>query len=166
MLSSYGHLKNILNSAKNLLSNSVLYQVIELKKLSLDGARFNLYKCDGCNKIFEHSGEEIVYVFLCGHKYHFECASYHNQLVCVLCKKNQMENSVTNPNIVSKQSLIEKDYSKLGITSNLNVIKQNSGIETDKKKSISDILADRLKACDKIFMERDSLVIIILLIHL
>ena len=172
MLSSFGHQKNILGSAKNLLSNSVLYQVIELKKLGQEGARFNLYKCDGCNKIFEHVlPDEVIYVFMCNHKYHYSCANYHNTLVCLICKQNEMDNSVTNPNIISRQSLLEKDFNKSEFVGNKNIKILGWGkVYTDKtitrivsqEGEQKNNLEGRLRELDKVFMERDSLVIIFL----
>jgi hypothetical protein len=110
MLSSYSHQKNILNSAKNLLANSILYNVIELKKLNAKGNRYNLYKCDGCNKLFNHLANETIAVFGCGHKYHTKCFSYmkndyEREIVCSICLKNEIENSLVNHNI---KSLIER----------------------------------------------------------
>jgi hypothetical protein len=102
MLNSYSHLKNILISAKNLLANSVLYNVKELKKLNQKGCKYNLYKCDQCSKLFNHMSDEGIYVFGCGHKCHIRCTTtIDNDIICIICRKNEIENSVTNPNIRS-----------------------------------------------------------------
>lgn len=110
MLSSYSHQKNILNSAKNLLANSILYNVLELKKLNSKGNRYNLYRCDGCNKLFNHLSNETIAVFGCGHKYHSKCSGFvkngdDREIICSICLKNEIENSIMNPNI---KSLIER----------------------------------------------------------
>jgi len=106
MLSSYSHLKNILISAKNLLANSILYNVIELKKLNQKGNKYNLSKCDQCGKRFNnHILDETILLFGCGHKCHVNCAlNVLADKICNICSKNEIENSVTNPNI---RSLIE-----------------------------------------------------------
>ena len=155
MLSSYGHLKNILNSAKNLLSNSILYQVIELKKLNNEGCRFNLYKCDGCNKIIEQYGQDSIYVFVCGHKYHLPCATYHNMLVCFACKKNELEESVTNPNIKSRASLIERDFSQVKELKEAQ--RRKHTLIEQPKKSKNDIKLGKLQLLDNTYLEINSL---------
>lgn len=93
MLSSYSHQKNILQSANNLLSNSVLYNVIELKKLNSKGCRLNLYKCDSCDKLFNHMNDEPIYGFFCGHKFHLKCCSFKDgqEMICEICKKNEFD---------------------------------------------------------------------------
>jgi WD40 repeat protein len=102
MLSSYSHLKNILISAKNLLANSILYNVIELKKLNHRGNRYNLYKCDQCSRLFNHMSDEAILVFGCGHKCHMKCVGNDDSdVICNICRRNEIENSVTNPNIRS-----------------------------------------------------------------
>jgi hypothetical protein len=106
MLLSYSHLKNILISAKNLLANSILYNVIELKKLNQKGNKYSLYKCDQCSKLFNHLNDEAIYVFGCGHKCHPGCAiKIEDEFNCNICIKNEIENSVTNPGI---RSLIQR----------------------------------------------------------
>jgi WD40 repeat protein len=107
MLSSYSHLKNILISAKNLLSNSVLYNVIELKKLNQKGNRFNFNKCDQCSKGFNPISEDPIIVFGCGHKCHFKCACYddNGEAYCITCRKNEIENSLFT---IGRKSLIQR----------------------------------------------------------
>jgi hypothetical protein len=108
MLLSYSHLKNILISAQNLLANSILYNVIELKKLNQKGNKYNLYKCDQCGRLFNHINDEPVYIFGCGHKCHSNCAVLiGEEYNCNICIKNEIENSVTNPGI---RSLIQRVY--------------------------------------------------------
>lgn len=106
MLSSYSHLKNILISAKNLLSNSVLYNVIELKKLNQKGNKYNFRKCDHCCKGFNPISEDPIVVFGCGHKCHSKCI-VGNELepYCVTCRKNEIENSLFT---IAKKSLIQR----------------------------------------------------------
>jgi WD40 repeat protein len=105
-LLSNSHLKNILISAKNLLANSILYNVIELKKLNQKGCKYNLYKCDQCSRLFNHINDEPIYVFGCGHKCHPNCAvKIGDEYNCNICIKNEIENSVTNPGI---RSLIQR----------------------------------------------------------
>ena len=113
MLSSYSDLKNILISAKNLLANSILYNVIELKKLNQKGNKYNLGKCDQCGKKFNNVIiDETILLFGCGHKCHVNCAlNLGGEKICNICSKNEIENSVTNPNIRSLiQSRVHKIY--------------------------------------------------------
>jgi len=149
MLSSYSHLKNILNSAKNLLSNSIILSCSELKKISCEGNSYNLYKCDGCKNIFNAYSEEIIYVFACGHKYHEECAEYHGELLCPICMKNEIEENVTNPS-TRRLSLSGKE-SKSEIKMDLKR-QQNMAIEN---KSKLDNRFDRLRAFDKHYLQKD-----------
>jgi len=106
MLSSYSHLKNILISAKNLLSNSVLYNVIELKKLNQKGNKYNFNRCDQCSKGFNPLSEDEIVIFGCGHKCHFKCVS-RNEVdpYCITCRKNEIENSLFS---LGRQSLIHR----------------------------------------------------------
>jgi len=175
MLTSYGHLRNILNSAKNLLSNSVLYQIVELKKLNNEGSSIFLYKCDLCHNLFDHEYDESIYVYGCGHKFHIQCAhDKDNHYVCQICKKNELEDNVTNPNMVTRASLIEKDTSKFKdnqippIIYPLPIQKTTWNkkllVEVDKHnklpKSPRSKLISKLKTYDKEYLERDSLVFI------
>ncbi len=106
MLSSYSHLKNILISAKNLLSNSVLYNVIELKKLNQKGNKYNFNKCDQCSKGFNPMSEDPIIVFGCGHKCHTRCVSTSEvDPYCITCRKNEIENSLFT---MGKKSLIQR----------------------------------------------------------
>jgi hypothetical protein len=99
MLSSYSHQKNILISAKNLLANSVLYNVIELKKINQKGNKYNLYKCDQCSKLFNHIADEAIYIFRCGHKCHIRCSGNEDgDVICIICRRNEIESSVSSTN--------------------------------------------------------------------
>ena len=109
MLSSYSHQKNILNSANNLLANSVLYNVLELKKLNSRGCKLTLYKCDYCEKLFNHISDEPIFAFFCGHKFHLKCCSVdNNTLSCEICKKNEFDYFENDMKIGGNNSLIEK----------------------------------------------------------
>lgn len=154
MLSSYSHLKNILFSAKNLLANSILYNVIELKKLNSEGCRYNLYKCDGCSRIFNYLSEDNICVFGCGHKYHLLCAEAKAEMICHICKKNEIENSVTNPNVKMRPSLIEieKDFPHFyenSVSTNHERRVSTSNMDSLKKASKFDHIFNRLKALVK-----------------
>jgi hypothetical protein len=107
MLSSYSHLKNILISAKNLLSNSVLYNVIELKKLNQKGNKYSFNKCDQCSKGFNPISEDPIIVFGCSHKCHFKCTCYddNGEAYCITCRKNEIENSLFT---LGRKSLIQR----------------------------------------------------------
>ena len=106
MLSSYSHLRNILKSAKNLLSNSVLYHIVDLKKLNNEGAGYDLYKCDHCGILFDDKSEESINIFACSHKYHTVCPNTNKtNSICIICKRNEIEDNITNPNSVSKTKL-------------------------------------------------------------
>lgn len=154
MLSSYSHLKNILISAKSLLANSILYNVIELKKLNHKGNKYSLYKCDQCAKLFNHLSDEAIYVFGCGHKCHIRCAiTTDSDVICNICRKNEIENSVTNPNIrsliQSRGSIIEGNT----YPSDATEIPNESA-----RKGRNDAYINRLRAFDKHYLEKSSLV--------
>ena len=122
MLSSYSHQKNILNSAKNLLANSILYNVIELKKMNTKGNKYNLYRCDGCNKLFNHLTNESINLFGCGHKYHSKCLGLvkneeMREIICGICLKNEIENSMVNTNIKSLIERVEVNFLSYRTTS-------------------------------------------------
>lgn len=109
MLNSYSHQKNILNSANNLLANSVLYNVIELKKLNSKGIRLTLYKCDYCEKLFNHISDEPIFGFFCGHKFHLKCCTVENSnLTCEICKKNEFDYYENEMKVGGSNSLIER----------------------------------------------------------
>lgn len=109
MLNSYSHQKNILNSANNLLANSVLYNVIELKKLNSKGCKFTLYKCDYCDKIFNLLSDESIFCFFCGHKFHLKCCTVENSsLLCEICRKNDFDYIDSEVKVGGNNSLIER----------------------------------------------------------
>lgn len=145
MLSSYSHQKNILNSANNLLSNSVLYNVIELKKMNVKGIKLSLYKCDKCDKIFNHLSSEPIYSMFCGHKFHLNCCGNDkSNLNCDICKMNEF-NYGDEEEITQHKSLIS-----------LNDSKDNSNdIYMQESKSKKDYLFIRLREFDKYHLERD-----------
>ena len=109
MLSSYSHQKNILNSANSLLANSVLYNVIELKKLNIRGCKLTLYKCDSCLNVFNNITDEPVYGFFCGHKFHLKCCTIEeNNLTCEICKKNEFNYFENEMKLSGNNSLIDR----------------------------------------------------------
>lgn len=109
MLNSYSHQKNILFSANNLLANSVLYNVIELKKLNSKGCKLSLYKCDYCEKLFNHLSDEPIYGFFCGHKFHLKCCNIEGtSLICEICKKNDFDYFEGDINVRGCKPLIER----------------------------------------------------------
>ena len=158
MCLSYSHQQNILASAKNLLSNSVGFLISEMRKINNEGTRTSLYRCNGCNKEFKHEQDESTLVFLCGHKYHYECAEYHEHLECIVCSKNEVELAVTNPNINMKKSLFTKDFSLLGLGNQTKNINRNKIIT--EKKTVKEMLEHKLRGLDKMFLERNSVIII------
>ena len=146
-------MKNILLSAKNLLSNSILLNSSELKKLNNEGNQYSLYKCDGCKKLFNSMGEEIICAFGCGHKFHEYCAEYQGELECRICQKNEVDNNETNPSIIARQTLHGRETTNVDgvgrsdryLTENVNKSKMNNSL-------------DRLRAFDKHYAQKDFLV--------
>ena len=96
MLNSYSNLTKILDSAKQLLSNSVLINENELIRLSNKGNEIILRKCDHCHKEFKKTSKnENIIVFKCGHLMHESCVADENdELECKICRKNEIESSV------------------------------------------------------------------------
>ena len=117
ILSSYSNLSNILFSAKNLLTNSVLqnehlFQVLNLKGELLYAKKSN---CDKCKKIFNKNlgNKEKLIVFSCSHVFHKDClyrgnvVDYGNEFSCPICTElefNQYDNK-------GQKSLIKKSNS-------------------------------------------------------
>lgn len=151
MLSSYSHQKNILQSANNLLANSVLYNVLELKKLNLKGCRLALYKCDYCDKLFNHINDEAIFAFFCGHKYHLQCCMYSDseEISCDICKKNEFDYNTTYKNTATS---IDSNKLKDNNTGNLD------SVESNFKKGRQDHYLNRLKEFDKIMLDRELLI--------
>lgn len=155
MLSSYSHQKNILQSANNLLANSVLYNVIELKKLNSKGCRLTLYKCDYCEKLFNHINDEPIFAFFCGHKFHLRCCSFsdsnqNEDVSCEICKKNEFDYvSSFNRN----GSLIDQNATK---TTNLE--KEPAAEMSQGRRGRYEHLFSRLKEIDKLCLEKELLI--------
>ena len=96
MLNSYSNLTKILDSAKQLLSNSVIINENELIRLSNKGNEIILRKCDQCHKEFKKSSKnENIIVFKCGHLMHESCVADENEeLECKICRKNEIDSSI------------------------------------------------------------------------
>ena len=77
------------------------------------GNKYILYRCDSCNKFFDHSSNERIVAFSCGHKYHYKCFGKGKDLeeidiICSICLKNELENNILNPIKNNIKSLIER----------------------------------------------------------
>lgn len=148
ILSSYSHQKNILQSANNLLSNSVLYSVIEQKKLNSKGCPINIYKCDQCEKLFNQITDESIFSFFCGHKFHLACCLQNgtNEPICEICRKNEFDyvSSIDHQGSIDN-SLPRKEY----VFDNDENALKNGRNENNLMK---------LKEMERIFSERETLI--------
>jgi hypothetical protein len=100
MLTSYSNLTKILESAKQLLTNSVLINIDEFIKIKNYGSGFNVTTCSDCKKDLQKSWRtENVIVFYCGHIVHEHCAYKDDKtgdIVCKICRSNEIEDSITS----------------------------------------------------------------------
>ena len=100
MLTSYSNLTKILESAKQLLTNSVLINIDEFIKIKNYGSGFNVTTCSDCKKDLQKSWRsEDVIVFYCGHIVHEHCVYKDDKtgdIVCKICRSNEIEDSITS----------------------------------------------------------------------
>ena len=91
MQRGYSHLKQILASAKDLLSNTIHIKTCELYENMRLGQVFTIYKCDVCKKLIKTEQSETFLVFRCDHTMHTNCAEYYGGLLsCFICSKEEI----------------------------------------------------------------------------
>ena len=96
ILQSFLRYTKVLNSAKVLLSNSIVYNAQHFNKVRGEGRLVTLEKCDWCRRKFAKGSNESIILFQCGHKIHSKCnfkdvQKVNGEPVCMICKKNDFE---------------------------------------------------------------------------
>ena len=108
MLNSYSNLTKILDSAKQLLHNSVIINENELIRISQKGNDFILRSCDICHQdLHLISKKGNILVFQCVHLMH-ECCVVNkedNEMVeCKICCKNEIDSSIITISLSTSKS--------------------------------------------------------------
>ena len=86
-------LEVICNSAKILIGNAVFKDINKFYHYRINGRNFEPKKCDYCGRDI---GKEKIILFGCNHYYHVQCcAEEKNLYVCFICKKREIEESIT-----------------------------------------------------------------------
>ena len=142
MLNSYSNLTKILDSAKQLLHNSVIINENELIRISQKGNDFILKQCDICHKDFHlTSRKENILIFRCGHLMHERCAVNENRteeedsemLECKICRKNEIDSSIVTVSRSTSKSSNEITSSDSNFIVDDNEVKTEEKIEIFKK---------------------------------
>ena len=94
ILSSYSQLTNILDTARNFLSNLVFENEENFQALNFKGKFLNTKFCLKCLKRFSNNlnNKEKIMVFNCNHIFHKDCIikinkEKENELICPICSK-------------------------------------------------------------------------------
>ena len=142
MLNSYSNLTKILDSAKQLLHNSVIINENELIRISQKGNDFILKRCDICHKDFHlTSRKENILVFHCGHLMHERCVMNENSneeensemIECKICRKNEIDSSIITVSRSTSKSSNEITSSDSNFIVDDNEVKTEEKIEIFKK---------------------------------
>ena len=135
MLNSYNNLTKILDSAKQLLHNSVIINENELIRISQKGNDFILRSCDICHQDFHlTSRKENILVFRCGHLMHERCVVNENNeednemVECKICRKNEIDSSIVT---VSRST--SKSSNEISSSSENNFIIDDDEVKTEEK---------------------------------
>ena len=145
MLYSYSNQTKILDSAKQLLSNSVIINENDLIKLSMKGNDFVLKNCDICGIDFKKTTKkENIVVFKCGHIMHQHCSALENDegFECKICRKNEIESSVST---YSRSTSRSSDTNDISNNPNSNLIMDDNEERSEEKMAIF----HKLKEFDK-----------------
>ena len=123
ILSSYNNTTNILDSARNLLSNLVLENEQNFQILNLKGELLNVKYCLKCKKKFNKNlnNKEKILVFNCKHMFHKDCISkgfseYGKEIFCPICSLfdiNSSEDKDKNSLIKRNSSIISEKMNKI-----------------------------------------------------
>ena len=83
----------ILQSAESIIKGYTFESKEIYKEMLKHGRLFNYEKCDYCNKIFKENDKNSMIFFNCGHKSHFDCCIFVNDIIsCRLCKNLELIN--------------------------------------------------------------------------
>ena len=83
----------ILKSAESIIKGYTFESKEIYKEMLKHGRLFNYEKCDYCNKIFKENDKNSMIFFNCGHKSHFDCCIFVNDIIsCRLCKNLELIN--------------------------------------------------------------------------
>ena len=122
ILSSYSNLTNILDSARNLLTNLVLENEQFFQILNSKGELLNAKYCLKCKQKFNKNinNKDKILVFNCNHSFHKDCISKifyqdENEFLCPICSELDFINNEDEGKlslIKSGISVIEKSNRK------------------------------------------------------
>ena len=144
ILSSYSYLKTILQCAKKLLFKTVGAKIVKYNKFIQKGNYYNMKKCDECGKEFKAENKDKVCLFRCGHKLHLICCIAEiDDLVCPICRKFKIENSVTS---------MEEEKIKIKKKKMENVEKNRNDMNQNRKLPRKNDKFEKLNSIDKRFM--------------
>jgi hypothetical protein len=159
MLASYSNLTEILESAKQLLTNSVLINENEYIRLRNSGNGFLVKQCGECKEdLIKTWRTENVLVFYCGHILHEHCAYRDEKLddfVCKVCRKNEIEDSITSMSDKDKKKK-EKDTEEEEEKESEEMISMN--VKAEKSEDRKEMLK-RMKDFDKRNLENTRVLI-------
>ena len=79
----------------------MVINVYDYVKVNRTGNKFSTKYCNYCKrKLINDEYNDVFYVFRCGHQMHEKCAKKlvgnDNEPLCIVCKKNEIENSLSN----------------------------------------------------------------------
>ena len=109
---TYDNQSFILNSAGRLLTNLFFENIKSFKIENMKGNNLQLIKCDVCNENFSKNmnseGKKIL-IFKCKHIMHYYCSYSEinkniSTFVCPICRKNEVENAVSNLTLMGRSS--------------------------------------------------------------
>ena len=109
---TYDNQSFILNSVGRLLIKLFFENIKDFRVENMKGKNFELNKCDVCNENFSKNvgsdGKKIL-IFKCKHIMHYYCSYSEinkniSTYVCPICRKNEVENAVSNLTLMGRNS--------------------------------------------------------------
>ena len=158
ILSSYSNTTNILDSARNLLSNLIFENEQNFQILNLKGELLNAKYCLKCKKKFikNLNNKEKILVFNCNHVFHKNCISrgfveYGKEIFCPICSLFEFMN---NSEDKDKKSLIKRNTSIIPEKINIKDAKFEINLSDTAKKTLK-----KLEKYDNKNLEKHKLMI-------
>lgn len=155
IMQSFGRYNQVLKTAKVLLANSLVYNTNNFNRVKGLGKNIIIEKCDWCRKRFIKGSNELLIIFLCGHKMHSKCNYKDGQIynpsgepICMICQKNDFEKgTVENKN---EEVTTRRRGSSAG-SKDENYLKEKEKREAlvQKRKRL-----EKLKLVDKKYLEK------------